>query len=105
MITVDKETFQAEVKDAGGYVLVDFWSEGCEPCKALFPDVQALSEKYASRVKFAKLDTAKARRLAIAERVMGLPTIVLYKDGQKIDELIKDDATAANIEAMLQRHM
>ena len=105
MIAVDKETFQAEVKDASGYVLVDFWSESCESCKALMPDVEALAEKYAAQVKFAKLNVAKARRLAIGEQVLGLPTIVLYKDGQKIDEVKKDDATAGNIEAMIQKNL
>ena len=103
MIAVDKDTFQAEVKDAKGLVLVDYWSESCEPCKALMPDIMALAEKYGGEVKFAKLDTAKARRLAISEQVLGLPTITLYRDGQKIDELTKDNATAAAIEAMIQK--
>jgi len=103
MLAVDKDTFQAEVKDAKGLVLVDYWSESCEPCKALMPDVQALAEKYGEQVKFTKLDAAKARRLAISEQVLGLPTITLYKDGQKIDELTKDNATIANIEAMIQK--
>ena len=103
MITLDKEIFQAEVKDAKGYVLVDFWSEGCESCKELMPDVAALSEKYGTQVKFTKLDITKARRLAIGEKVLGLPTIILYKDGQKIDEVNKDNASAGNIEAMIQK--
>jgi len=103
MLAVDKDTFQAEVKDAKGLVLVDYWSESCEPCKALMPDVEALAEKYGGQVKFVKLDAAKARRLAISEQVLGLPTITLYKDGQKIDEVTKDNAAIANIEAMIQK--
>ena len=103
MIAVDKDTFQAEVKDAKGYVLVDYWSESCESCKELMPDVFALSEKFGQQVKFTKLDVAKARRLAISEQVLGLPTIVLYKDGQKVDEINKDNATIGNIEAMIQK--
>jgi thioredoxin 1 len=103
MTAVDKETFQAEVKDAKGLVLVDYWSESCESCKALMPEVEALSEKYGGQVKFAKLDVAKARRLAISEQVLGLPTIVLYRDGQKAAELTKDGATAAGIESMLEK--
>ena len=105
MIALDKDTFQAEVKEEKGYVLVDYWSEGCEPCKASMPDVQELAEKFGEQVKFAKLDTGKARRLAISEKVLGLPTIALYKDGQKIDEVTKDDATKSNIEAMIQRNL
>ena len=103
MIAVDKETFQKEVKDEKGYVLVDYWSESCESCKALMPDVVALEEKYGKQIKFSKLDVAKARRLAIGEKVLGLPTIVLYKDGQKVEEVTKDNATVANIEAMIKK--
>jgi len=103
LIAVDKETFQAEVKDAQGYVLVDYWSESCESCKQLMPDVMALAEKYGEQVKFTKLDVAKARRLAISEQVLGLPTITLYKDGQKVGEITKDDVTSASIEAMIQK--
>jgi len=103
MIELDKDTFQAEVKEAPGLVLVDYWSESCEPCKALMPEVAALSEKYGKQVKFTKLDATKARRLSISEQVLGLPTITLYKDGKKAAELTKDDATAINIEAMIQK--
>ncbi len=105
MVVLDKENFQAEVKEAKGLVLVDYWSQSCEPCKALMPDVHALAEKYVGQVKFAELDTGKARRLAISEKVLGLPTICLYKDGEKIDEVTKDDANIGNIEAMVQRHL
>ncbi|MFZ5969513.1 MAG: thioredoxin TrxA [Bacillota bacterium] len=105
MFSVDKDTFQAEVLEAQGFVLVDYWSDGCEPCKALMPDVEELAAKFEGKVKFAKLNTTQARRLAISQKVLGLPTIALYKDGQKIDELTKDDATKANIEAMIERHI
>ncbi len=105
MISVDKNTFQNEVLDYEGYVLVDYWSDGCRPCKALMPDVEALSVKYEGQVKFTKLNTSKARRLAISQRVLGLPTIALYKDGQKIEELTNDDATKDNIDTMIQKNL
>ena len=102
MILVDKETFQAEVLDTQGLVLVDFFSDGCEPCQALMPDVEALAEQYGNDMKFVKLNTANARRLAIAQKVLGLPTITIYKDGEKLSELTKDDAVKSNIEAMIK---
>ncbi|MFA5523988.1 MAG: thioredoxin family protein [Tissierellales bacterium] len=105
MLAVDKETFEMEVLKAEGHVLVDFWSEGCEPCKALMPHVHELAEKYEGKMKFTSLDTGKARRLAISQKILGLPVIAVYKDGQKIDELVKDDATPANIEAMIQKYI
>ncbi|WP_352417964.1 thioredoxin family protein [Proteiniborus sp.] len=105
MLAVDKETFEQEVLKAEGHVLVDFWSEGCEPCKALMPHVHELAEKYDGKMKFTSLDTGKARRLAISQKILGLPVIAIYKDGQKIDELVKDDATPANVEAMIQKYI
>lgn len=105
MLAVDKNTFEEQVLKAQGFVLVDYWSDGCEPCKALLPDVEALAEKYEGKVKFCKLNTTKARRLAISQRVLGLPTISLYKDGEKVEEVTKDDANKANIEAMIEKHL
>lgn len=105
MLAVDKDTFEVEVLKAEGHVLVDFWSEGCEPCKALMPHVHELAEKYDGKMKFTSLDTGKARRLAISQKILGLPVIAIYKDGQKIDELVKDDATPANVEAMIQKYI
>ncbi len=105
MLAVDKDTFEVEVLKAEGHVLVDFWSEGCEPCKALMPHVHELAEKYEGKMKFTSLDTGKARRLAISQKILGLPVIAIYKDGQKIDELVKDDATPANVEAMIQKYI
>ena len=102
MIQVDKETFQAEVLDAAGLVLVDFFGDGCLPCQALLPDIEALSQQYGSELKFVKLNTSGARRLAIAEKVLGLPTVIIYKDGKKLSELTKDDANKANIETMIK---
>lgn len=105
MLMLEKDTFEEAVLKSQGYVLVDFWSEGCEPCKALMPDVEKLSEEYEGKVTFAKLDTGKARRLAISQKVLGLPTICLYKDGEKIDEVTKEDASASNIKAMIDRNL
>lgn len=104
MLVVDKETFGSEVLEAEGYVLVDFFGDGCAPCAALMPAVEAFSEKYGDKIKFTKLNTTKARRLAISQKILGLPVIAIYKGGEKVDELVKDDATEANIEAMIQKY-
>jgi thioredoxin 1 len=105
MIKLTKDTFEAEVTNAEGLVLVDYWGDGCEPCKALMPHVEALEEDYGDDIKFCKLNTTKARRLAISQRVLGLPAILLYKDGEKIDEVTKDDATKANIKSMIEKYL
>ena len=105
MLIVDKNTFKTEVLEGEGYVLVDFFGDGCEPCAALMPTVEALSEKYGEQLKFTKLNTTKARRLAISEKILGLPVIAIYKDGAKVDEVVKDDATEENIELMIKKYL
>jgi len=105
MLLLDKETFEPEVLKAEGYVFVDFFGDGCAPCEALMPHVMALSEKYGDKLKFTKLNTTKARRLAIGQKILGLPVIAVYKDGEKVEELIKEDATPENVKAMIQKYI
>lgn len=105
MLEVDRNTFEEEVLQAEGYVVCDFYGNGCVPCEALMPHMEKLAEEYKDRMKFVALNTSKARRLAIGQKVLGLPTVVLYKDGEKLKELVVDDATPENIEAMIQEHL
>ena len=105
MIALDKTTFEAEVLQAEGKVLVDFYGDGCVPCAALMPHVQAFAETYGDKIKFTALNTTKPRRLAIAQKVMGLPVIAIYEGGAMIESLVKDDATPENVEAMIKRHI
>lgn len=105
MLDLDKTTFQPEVLEAEGYVFVDFYGDGCVPCQALMPFVHEMAEKYGDKLKFTSLNTTKARRLAIGQKVLGLPVMAIYKDGEKIEEVVKDEATQENIEAMIQKYI
>lgn len=104
MLVVDKDTFQSEVLEAPGTVFVDFFGDGCEPCKALLPYVEEFAKKYEEHLKFTKLNTTKARRLAISQKILGLPVMAIYQNGVKVEELVKEDATAENIEKMIQKY-
>ena len=105
MLEVTKETFEAEVLQAEGKVLVDFYGDGCVPCAALMPHVHAFAETYGDKLKFVSLNTTKARRLAISQKVLGLPVIAIYENGAMIDSCVKEDATPENVEAMIKRHI
>ena len=106
MLEVDKLTFEAEVKQAPCKVVVDFFGDGYVPCAALMPHVHAFAEKYESEnLKFCCINTTKARRLAIAEKVLGLPVIAVYENGEMIDSLVKDDATPENVENMIKKYL
>ena len=105
MLDVDKNTFEEEVLKADGYVFVDFYGDGCVPCQALMPHVHAMEDTYGKDIKFTALNTTKARRLAIAQKVLGLPVMAIYKDGEKVEELVKDDCTEESIEAMIKKYI
>lgn len=101
MLEVTKDTFEAEVLQGEGTIVLDFYGDGCEPCKALMPFVHEFAEKYGDKIKFCALNTTKARRLAIGQKILGLPVIAIYQGGQKIKELVKEDATVDAIEKMI----
>ena len=105
MIEVDKNTFQTEVLEAEGYVFVDFFGDGCVPCAALMLKVHEFADTYGDKLKFTPLNTTKARRLAIGQKILGLPVMAIYKDGEKVDELVKDDCTPETIEAMIKKYI
>ncbi|NLX62310.1 MAG: thioredoxin [Tissierellia bacterium] len=105
MIELNKENFEEEVLKAEGPVLVDFWGPTCEPCKALMPHIHALEEKYGDKVKFTSLDITKARRLAIKQKVLGLPAIIIYKDGEEVERLAESAATAEAVEEMVKKYI
>ena len=104
MVELDKKNFEEEVLNAESTVLVDYWGPTCEPCKALMPHVHKLEETYGEKVKFCSLDITKARRLAIKQKVMGLPAIIIYKDGEEVERLAESEATAAAVEEMVKKY-
>ncbi|MCL2856769.1 MAG: thioredoxin family protein [Oscillospiraceae bacterium] len=101
MIDLNKENFDAEVLEYEGVVFVDFWSPKCEPCLGLLPDVEAFAAKNDGRAKFCKLDTAGNKRLAIAQKVMGIPALVFYKNGEKVFVFNKDEIEMVAVQAKL----
>jgi thioredoxin 1 len=88
-----------------GAVLVDFWSDSCDLCLEIMPDVEELSEKYGDQIKFAKLNIKGNRRLAISQKVLGLPSIVFYEDGEKTEHLTGDDLEVEDIENAIKERI
>ena len=103
MIAVNKENFDQEVLQAENIVMVDWWGPKCEHCMELMPSVEELAEKYQGKMKFCSVDTSGNRRLAISQKVLGLPAILFYKNGQKIDELSGQEIQPEDIEAKIKQ--
>lgn len=104
MVDLTKENFEEEVLKGEGYILVDFYGDGCVPCAALTPHIHGFEEVYGGKLKFCSLNTTKARRLAISQKVLGLPVIAIYKDGEMIDSRVKEDATPDSCEEMIKKY-
>ena len=84
-----KATFDAEVTNFKGVVLVDFWAAWCGPCRAMAPRIDALAEKYAddSRVKIAKVDVDAEPELSQDQQIFSLPTFKVFANGVFVDQV------------------
>lgn len=106
MIELNKENFDAEIVNyTEKPVLVDFWGDKCEICKQLMPGVHGLEEKYGDKIKFTSLNTSTARRLAISQKVLGLPTMIIYRNGEKVNTITADKiSTLEDIEGFIKTY-
>ena len=87
-LEVTDSDFEQEVLEAETPVLVDFWAEWCGPCHQLDPIVEELAEEYTGRVKFVKLDTAENFDVPARYGILGLPALLVFKDGEQVDEIM-----------------
>ena len=69
-------------------VVVDFWAPWCGPCRMVSPVIEKLSEKYSGQLKVVKVNVDENQELAMKFGVMSIPTIMLFKNGQELDQAI-----------------
>lgn len=91
MLELNEDNFQEEVL-LYKYrpVFVDFFSEKYEICKELIPGIHELEKKYGDKIKFAILNTSSQRKLAIAQKVLVVPTMIIYISGEKSNSITSD---------------
>lgn len=82
ILAISDDSFENEVIDSGIPVVVDFWAQWCGPCKALAPIIEDVASKYADKVKFVKLDVDQNPSTPPKFGVRGIPTLILFKEGQ-----------------------
>ncbi|WP_114313470.1 thioredoxin [Thermus caldifontis] len=85
-------------------VLVDFWAEWCAPCRMIAPILEELAREYAGKVLVAKLDVDENPKTAMRFRVMSIPTVILFKNGQPVEVLVGAQPKR-NFEAKIQKHL
>jgi thioredoxin 1 len=87
-VHVSDETFEEMVLKAPVPTLVDFWAPWCGPCRMLAPIVEDLAKEYQGRAIVAKINTDENVQVAGQLGIMGIPTLILFKDGQEVDRVV-----------------
>jgi thioredoxin 1 len=103
MEELHKDNFDEIVLGSKGLFLVDFWSEACEECQDIIPRIEELEKDFSGKARFGSLNIKGNRRLAIREKVLGLPTVLIYSDGEKAASFIREfsvDEVKAKLEEL-----
>ncbi|TDC45558.1 thioredoxin [Actinomadura sp. KC345] len=87
-ITVTDATFSDEVLGSDTPVLVDFWADWCGPCRMVAPILDQIAEEQDGKIKIAKLDYDANPETPNKYGVMGLPTLLLYKNGEVVEQIV-----------------
>lgn len=101
IVDVNDGNFSQETND--GLVLVDFWAPWCGPCKMIAPVLEELDEEQSDTVKIAKLNVDDNQETAGKYGVMSIPTLLLMKDGNVVDQVVGFQPKEALVE-LINKH-
>ena len=104
VLEVQSADFQEVVLNSDVPVLVDFWAAWCGPCRALAPIFEQLASQFDSKAKFVKVNVDECPDIAGKYRIMNIPTMLLFKDGEVLGNLVgalPKDSIKEKIEALL----
>lgn len=106
IVEVNAENFQSVILEGSMQqpVLIDFWAEWCEPCKAMMPVLAKLADEYAGKFILAKINTEVEQAIAQQFQIRSIPSVKLVHQGQLVDEF-NGALPEAEIRAFLDKHI
>jgi thioredoxin 1 len=82
------QNWEQEVVASPKPVLVDFWAEWCKPCLAMVPDLEAVAQLYAGRLKVGKVNVEENNDVPFRYNITAMPTLIVLKDGKVLDQRV-----------------
>ncbi|MEK7435185.1 MAG: thioredoxin [Cyanobacteriota bacterium] len=104
VLDVTDSSFTQDVEKSDLPVLVDFWAPWCGPCRMVGPVVESLSQEFAGKVKFVKVNVDDNPAIAQKFDISGIPALLFFKGGQKVDSIV-GAVPKANLQNMINKHV
>jgi thioredoxin 1 len=101
-LTITEDNFDSEVLNSDQPVLVDFWAEWCGPCKMISPMVDAVAAEVDGIAKVGKCNLDDGQAIAAKYGIRSIPTLLFFKDGEVMDQIVGANVTQGQISEKLQ---
>lgn len=88
VVHVTEKNYETEVLKSPVPVLVDFWAEWCGPCRAIAPVLEDVAKELDGKLKVAKVNVDEAQDLAAQYHIMSIPTLLIFKQGEAVDQFV-----------------